>query len=187
MKTLLFILLFSGLLSFGQSEELPYYELPEYPSEYTSGTVAGRMVDALGFRFYWASEGLREEDLSYRPNDESRSTNETLIHIFELSHIILNSTLKQPNSKEDHSQLTYQEIREQTLINLKTSADILKNSNDISEFKIIFGDQEIPFWNQINGPISDAIWHCGQIVSLRRSSGNPINSKVNHFRGTIRN
>ena len=57
--------------------------------------------------------------------------------------------------------------------------------NDVSEYKIIFGEQEIPFWNQVNGPISDAIWHCGQLVVYRRSTGNPINPKVNHFSGKI--
>ena len=186
MSRVLYVLLFAGLISNAQDDQLPYYEVPEYPSEYTSGTVAGRMIDALGFRFYWASEGLREEDLNYKPNEASRSTKETVLHILELSQIIVNSTLQKPNTKQDFSQLTFQEMREKTLINLKTSADILKNSKDISEFKIIFGDQQIPFWNQINGPISDALWHCGQIVSFRRSSGNPISDKVNHFRGTVR-
>ena len=44
----------------------------------------------------------------------------------------------------------------------------------------------IPFWNIINGPISDALWHCGQVVMLRRASGNPFNSKVNVFSGKLR-
>jgi len=76
-------------------------------------------------------------------------------------------------------------MRLRTLQNLKTASDILRESDDISEYKIIFGDQEIPFWNQVNGPISDAIWHCGQLVIYRRSTGNPINPKVNHFSGKI--
>ena len=58
--------------------------------------------------------------------------------------------------------------------------------NDISQFKIIFGDREIPFWNQINGPIEDAVWHCGQVISFRRSSGNPYNSKASLFTGKLR-
>ena len=27
------------------------------------------------------------------------------------------------------------------------------------------------------------LWHCGQVVTNRRASGNPINSKVNVFVG----
>jgi hypothetical protein len=77
-----------------------------------------------------------------------------------------------------------------TLENLKKAADILRDSEDLSQFKIIFkgenGSREFPFWNQINGPIEDAIWHCGQVVSFRRSSGNPFNSKASVFTGKLR-
>ena len=44
-------------------EELPYREIPDVDVEYTSGTVLARMIDGLGFRFYWATEDLRDEDL----------------------------------------------------------------------------------------------------------------------------
>jgi hypothetical protein len=159
--------------------------MPDYPEEFTAGTMAARMVDALGFRFYWASANLTEKDLAYKANDEGRSTKETIRHIYDLSKIIVNSTLNQANSKEIED-LSYEEMRSKSLTNLKTASDILKTSKDISQYKIIFGEQEIPFWNQVNGPIADAIWHCGQIVIYRRTTGNPINPKVNHFSGKIR-
>lgn len=165
---------------------LPYYEVPQYPEKFTAGTMAARMIDALGFRFYWASFELRDEDLEYRLNPDSRSTVETIDHILGLSYIITNSTLKKPNGKNDISKMGYKEKRSQVLLNLKQAADILRESEDISQYKILFGDNEIPFWNQVNGPIADAIWHCGQLASLRRMSGNPINPNIDHFRGTIK-
>ena len=167
-------------------DQLPYYEVPEYPETFTAGTMAARMVDALGFRYYWATEGLNEVDLNYKPAEDVRSTGETVDHILNLSYVIVNSTLKKPNEKNDISTWNVFEKRKQTLLNLKTAADILRTSDDISQYKIIFGDNEIPFWNNVNGPIADAIWHCGQIASFRRSSGNPINPKVNHFMGTVK-
>lgn len=179
-----------GFIGFAQEtsqENLPYYEIPEYPESFTAGTLAARMVDGLGFRFYWSSEGLTEKDLDYKPNEDVRSVMETLDHILDLSFIIVNSTLKQPNGKVDKSEMSYVEKRTQTLLNLKKAADILRSSDDISQFKIIFGDKEIPFWNQVNGPIADAIWHCGQIASFRRSSGNPINPNISQFSGTVNN
>lgn len=187
MKNIL-VLIFSVLTLFcsAQESELPYYEVPDYPEEFTAGTMAARMVDALGFRYHWATDSLTEKDLSYKANEEGRSTEETIKHIYDLSKIIVNSTLKQPNSRDDED-LSYEEMRAKTLTNLKTAADILRTSDDISQYKIIFGDQEIPFWNQVNGPIADAIWHCGQIVIYRRSTGNPINPRVNHFTGKLRN
>lgn len=183
------IVLVIGTMTFAQTspnEQLPYYELPEYPETFTAGTMAARMIDGLGFRFYWSSEGLTEKDLEYRPNEDVRSTRETIDHILNLSNVIVNSTLKKANEKIDVSEMTYEDKRQQVLTNLKTAADILRGSDDISQYKIIFGDKVIPFWNQVNGPIADAIWHCGQLASFRRSSGNPINPNVNHFSGTVK-
>ena len=168
-------------------DKLPYYEVLEYAEEFTAGTMAARMVDALGFRYYWASKDLNEKDLAYRLNEKGRTTAETINHIYELSIIIVNSTLQKPNSRGDKVEMTYKEKRTTTLNNLKKASDILYVSKDISQFKIIFGEQKIPFWNQINGPIADAIWHCGQIAVYRRVTKNPINPKVNHFTGKIRN
>ncbi|MEM9680399.1 MAG: hypothetical protein AAF901_08755 [Bacteroidota bacterium] len=169
-----------------KEDTLPYYEVPEYPEEYTAGAMAARMVDALGFRYYWATEGLTKKDLDYRPNADGRSVEETIGHILDLSKIIVNSTLKKSNNRTENNTLSFEEKRKQTLLNLKTAADILRASEDISQYKIIFGEREVPFWNQVNGPIADAIWHCGQIVTFRRTTGNPINPKVNHFTGTVR-
>lgn len=190
MKSFNLILLVVCSFVYSQEElkdKLPYYEVPEYAEEFTAGTMAARMVDALGFRYYWASKDLNEKDLAYRLNEKGRTTAETINHIYELSIIIVNSTLQKPNSRGDKVEMTYKEKRTATLNNLKKASDILHVSNDISQFKIIFGEQKIPFWNQINGPIADAIWHCGQIAVYRRVTKNPINPKVNHFTGKIRN
>ncbi len=168
-----------------QNNDLPYYELPEVSNTYTAGTVAARQVDALGFRFYHATDGLTEKDLAYKPTDSVRTSGETIDHIYDLSKIVLNSTLKKANSREE-STLTFKEKRIATLNNLKQASDILRVSEDLTQFKIIFGEKKIPFWNNINGPIADAIWHCGQIASFRRVTGNPINPKVNHFTGTVK-
>ena len=100
-------------------DKLPYYEVPEYAEEFTAGTMAARMVDALGFRYYWASKDLNEKDLAYRLNEKGRSTAETINHIYELSIIIVNSTLQKPNSRGDKVEMTYKEKRTTTLNNLK--------------------------------------------------------------------
>ena len=172
-------------------DKVPYSEIPEYSDNYTAGTVSARMIDGLGFRYYWATNCLTEKDLNYKPSEEARTTLETIDHIYDLSQVIVNSTLhKINNSNITKEQLTYAEKRTQTLLNFKIAADILRASDDISIYKIIFkgenGIKEFPFWNQINGPIEDAVWHCGQIVSFRRASGNPYNSKASLFTGKLR-
>lgn len=171
----------------GQEKELPYYEIPDYSENYTAGSVAARMIDGLGFRFYWATEGLQDKDLEFRPSKEARSTLETIDHIYQLSQVIVNSALHKVNegnvNKVDRS---WKEKREQTLLNLKTAADILRTAEDLNAFTIDFKSGQFPFWNNINGPIADAIWHCGQIASFRRSSGSPISSQISFFTGKLK-
>jgi len=194
MKTFITLGLMLSFLSMTAQDsidnKLPYYEIPEYPETFTAGTVAARMVDGLGFRYYWATEGLRVEDLAYKPNKDGRTTAETIDHIYGLTKVIVNATLQKPNKSIEEPVMSFEEKRKQTLINIKTAADILRTSPDLSQFNIVFetesGTREFPFWNNINGPIEDAVWHCGQIVLLRRSSGNPFNSKASVFTGKVR-
>ena len=191
MKNLVSIVLIFSFISMNaqeiMGEKLPYYEIPDFAETYTPGTVVARMIDGLGFRYYWATEGLRDEDLAYKPSPDGRTTAETVEHIFQLSQFILNSTLMKPNVQNTiELNFSFAEKRKLTLINFKTAADILRTSEDISKFKIVFGTNEFPFWNNLNGPIEDAVWHCGQIVLLRRASGNPYNSKASVFTGKVR-
>jgi hypothetical protein len=172
-------------------DTLPYYQIPEAPEKITAEGVLIRMIDGLGFRFYWATEGLKPQDLAYKPNEKARTSEETIDHILGLSYIIVNAFQKKANVKtgEETSKLSFEVKRKQTLENLKTASDLLKaNTADLAEFKIIFGGKkttEYAFWNLINGPIEDAVWHVGQVVSFRRSSGNPFNSKVSVLTGKL--
>ncbi len=54
-----------------------YAEIPEYPEHYTAGTVLGRIVDGLGFRYRWATQGLTERELAYRPSESCRAESES--------------------------------------------------------------------------------------------------------------
>lgn len=178
------------LLSFSamaQDKNLPYHEIPDYSENYTAGSMAARMIDGLGFRFYWATEGLRKEDLSFKPSPEAKTSLETIDHIFSLSQVIMNAALHQVNEKNvNKREMSWQEKRERTLFNLKTASDALMSATDLNGFTVDFGTSQFPFWNAVNGPIADAIWHSGQIASFRRSSGNPINPQINHFTGKLR-
>jgi hypothetical protein len=164
---------------------LPYYEIPAYPDAYTPGTVAARVVDGLGFRYYWATEGLRKEDLAFKPSAEARTTEETLVHIYNLTLVIANATKKVPTvTGGDPPQFSFDELRKRTLENIKAASDILKAShgNELETYKIKFTGvrtAEFPFWNLLNGPIDDALWHVGQVITFRRSSGNPFNGNAN--------
>ena len=174
-------------------DTLPYAEIPDYPPQYTAESVVARMIDGVGFRFYWATEGLRSEDLAFRPTKESRTSEETIDHILGLSTVVLNALRNEVNTRsgEETSPLTFEVKRQKTLENLKTASDILRGGKQkLEDSKMVFknGDKstEYPFWFEINGPISDALWHIGQVVTFRRSSGNPFNAKVSVLTGKVR-
>jgi hypothetical protein len=187
LPSLIFVLIAFSLSA--QDKSLPYYEMASYPETFTAGSVASRMIDGLGFRFYWATEGLRESDLAFKPGKDARTSLETITHIYEMSFIILNSSTKTANVRGQDIPLPYAAMRKRTLENFKNASDHLRAATDqeMKEFKLIFkqGDQsfEFPFWHQLNGPIADCIWHTGQLVSFRRSSGNPFNETVDVFSG----
>jgi len=188
--TLLFNICFFMSQAQESNKALPYFEIPDAPESYSQGAVVARMIDGLGFRYYWATEGLTPEDLAYKPSPEARTTEETIDHILGLSDVILNSALHKPNTGNDFTDLSFYEKRKLTLQTLKSAADIFRKSDNLDDFTVVFqrenGRSTFPFWNQINGPISDAIWHCGQVVSFRRASGNPYNSKASVFTGKLR-
>ncbi len=103
----------------------------------------------------------------------------------------MNSAKKQPTDfTAEQEELPFQEKRRRTLENIKTASELFRVSEDLGEHKVIFirknGKVEFPFWNHLNGPIEDAVWHAGQIVMMRRSAGNPFNSKVSVFTGKVR-
>jgi hypothetical protein len=144
------------------------------------------MIEGLGYRYYWASESLSETDLEYKSSEDARSTLEIIKHIYSLTNMISSSFKNQKYEFSDMNH-SYKELREKTLLNLKYIHEQLKLNPDFSKLKISFersgNIMEFPFWNQINGPISDALWHCGQVVMNRRASGNPLQLGVNVFVG----
>lgn len=178
---------------FGQeankSDALPYFEIPDYPENYTPGSVAARVVDGLGFRYHWATEGLRQEDLSYRPSEGARSLSETVDHIYGLVAIILKTAEGEPYAGVSLEGLTFEQKRHQTLKNLYSASQLLKREANLEDNEMVFqrqsGNTDFPFWNLLNGPIADAINHTGQVITFRRTAGNPINPKISVLSGRL--
>ena len=172
------------------SNALPYYQIPEHGDRYTAGTVVSRMIDGLGFRFYWATEGLTPHDLDFKVQEDSRPILDVMLHVYSMSTIIRDTALKLPHVRQTfETPLSYTELRVLTIQIYKTASDIFKEADNLESFSIVFNGTDnnrvVPFWNAINGPIEDSVWHCGQIATSRRNSGNPINPKINHFTGTV--
>ncbi|WP_421765257.1 DinB family protein [Ekhidna sp.] len=166
-----------------------YYQIPDYPQGYDAGSVAARVVDGLGFRYYWATEGLTEGDLQFRPSEGARNVEETIDHIINLTQILANAVQEKSFDGVAYDEMTFAQKRELTLENIRVASEILKTSNaeNLEKFDMIFSSgAEFPFWNLLNGPVADAINHVGQIITLRRTNGNPINQNISVLQGRVR-
>ncbi|MDG2371614.1 MAG: hypothetical protein P8L83_03280 [Flavobacteriaceae bacterium] len=188
-SNLTFFLLIFMYNSHSQNK-LPFFEIPEAPKEISSSSVTARMIQGVGFRYYWATESLTEKDLLYRPSIDAQSSYETLEHIYSLSLTINNAASSTPNIRPiKEVPKDFVSLRKETLTQLKLASDkfLLAKPDDLEKMKVVFqrksNQSSFPVWNLINGPISDAIYHTGQIISFRRTSGNPVPKGVNVFLG----
>lgn len=201
MKYVLSLIIFLSINSTLKSQDLvmdslsplPYVMIENYPDNYGPNSVLLRMIDGLGYRYYWATEGLRAEDLAYEPGNDGASCTKLITHLYGLSEVVYNSIRQVPNDRSvSLPEMTFTEYRKKTLHNLKAASDLLRNDKDIKlkdctiQFKRQEKVSESPFWHLLNGPLADAIYHTGQVVSYRRTTGNPVNPLMNVFMGKNR-
>ncbi|OEK05078.1 DinB family protein [Roseivirga misakiensis] len=177
------------VVNLSHAQNTTFASITDLESDFTPGNVAARMVEGLGFRYYWASEGLGAEDLKFGPVEEGRNSRATVDHIYNLSRFLLSALEKKVFEAGNPREMSFANVRNETLNNLEKAVKILKSSKqaDFADYNIKFNDgREMPFWNAINGPIADAIYHTGQIVLMRRMSGNPINPNISVLTGNVR-
>jgi uncharacterized damage-inducible protein DinB len=165
--------------------DLPYYNIPETPIEISTTNTIARLVDGLGFRYRWATEGLTQKEFNFEPIEGSMTISDLINHIYDLIKVtnrILDDGLNSIYETESISQ-----TRENTLTLINEVSTQLKLMTDV-EFKALElknedVEKQFTFWYLLNGPIADALTHVGQITSWRRISGNPQPKGVNVFLG----
>ncbi|MFX0094346.1 MAG: hypothetical protein ACFFBD_21595 [Candidatus Hodarchaeota archaeon] len=146
-----------------------FKSITTYPERINGTGIISRLIDGLGYRFFWATEGLREADYYYCPGNDCMTIAELIKHIWGLINWI-HLSLSRRGYNEDRPKDISAE-REHVLYllhNLREEFDKLED-NQLDFIKI----RNLPFWHIINGPLSDALTHVGQINSIRRLAGNP--------------
>lgn len=175
-------------------QDLPYHELPPAPPNLDGVSVLMRLVDGIGFRYRWATEGLRAEDLAFRPCPGAMSIGEVLSHVALLLrwvHGSITETLEhEPEDLQDGDHADgkkLDQLRSTTLDTVLALRGALAKIGDEGLTRITItgstGRGALSFWHMINGPLADTLTHVGQISSWRRMAGNPVPSS-NPFRGT---
>lgn len=104
------------------------------------------------------------------------SIGELISHIWGLVNWVHLSIIGTGFQRPEDTALIRKSIFE-ILKSLRTRIESLQDP-DLTEISI----DNHPFWHIINGPLSDALTHVGQINSFRRLAGNPV-PRVNVFAG----
>ena len=154
-----------------------YHQIPPYPNALSGTTILVRLLDGLGFRLRWSTEGLSDEDYGFRPAPDCMSIEELVRHIWTLVNWMCLSSGVGGFKQGDHISITRRRVVE--MIYALRGTLILMSDEDLKGVTI----KGRPFWYILNGPISDAFTHVGQINSFRRLAGNST-PNANVFTGT---
>jgi hypothetical protein len=145
----------------------PYHVGFDYPNRISAGGAIVRLIDGLGFRFYWGTQGLENEDYAFSPAGGCNSLAWLVSHIWGLVNWVHMSVLGQPAVRPGRPA----EQRAHVLELIWTVRNRINAISDTDLATITIESQ--PFWHLINGPLADAISHVGQITVLRRLMGKP--------------
>jgi hypothetical protein len=159
--------------------------LPPGPDVVTGSAVLVRLVEGIGFRFRWATEGLRDADLSFRPTPETMGIDELARHVLGLATWVAVAAGALPEgTKAPGPETPFPEVRQRVLEVLAGLRARLAGMSDaqIAVIRISPREGSFPWPHLVNGPLADALTHIGQINVLRRASGNPT-PKANVFLG----
>ncbi len=140
---------------------MPFYCVTGYPEKVNAPNIIVRMVDGLGFRFAWATEGLDEADYAFAPGEGCNSLGWMVRHIWGLTNWIHMHVIGGQSARPES--LCAQ--RNHALEMLWGLRNHFARMTDEELAAIRVGEH--PFWHMINGPMSDALTHVGQIRYVR--------------------
>lgn len=169
-KLVLIFSLFMSSFSYSQDNltKLPYNKRPKYPKKITAGIVMAKMVDELGYKYYWATDSLLNDELRY--TFHSGNLPRLLLKgVSQMSENIINSTSENKMKSElKLEEMSFEDLRKNTLFNLKEASSILIKNSDTSFFLN---------WNLFMKSIAFSDTYCDQIILFRENIGNPIKLK----------
>jgi len=148
-------------------DELPFHRIEGYPAQVSGPSILVRLLDGLGFRFYWATDSLTEQDYAFSPGHGCQSIGQLTGHIWGLTNWVHAAVLG-PHEARPGTPEQQRAHALQMLYHLRQHFATL----DDQALTAITIDAR-PFWHILNGPLADALTHVGQINLLRRLAGNP--------------
>jgi hypothetical protein len=117
-----------------------YYQIPPYPDGVSGATVLIRMLDGLGFRFRWSTEGLGDEDYAFRPAPDCMSIEELVGHVWGLVNWVSQSVGLDEFERGNEASIT----RGSALDTIHALREALNSMSDEDLKEITI--REKPFW-----------------------------------------
>ena len=159
--------------------------VPIAPNQFNGSGVIQRMVDGILVRYTIVTEDISEAAINYQATPESMSMIDLQKHILGLLNWVskVMGMVKDPNQKRAETFEEYQKQIKTTCTLL--SAHIASLTDEEISSKTVYlkrSDTHYSIYYIINGPLSDAISHIGQIATWRRIAGNPI-PRISPFTG----
>ncbi|MBN1640388.1 MAG: hypothetical protein JXA09_04060 [Anaerolineae bacterium] len=146
-----------------------YRTIGDYPPREDAVGIVMRLIDGLGYRFYWATQGLRDADYAFSPGAGCMTIGELIGHVWGLANWV-HGNLVGAGTGARPADPAGQRVQALALLHaIRTHIGTLDGAALLS-LRI----DDHPFWHVINGPLSDALTHTGQIASFRRLNGNPV-------------
>jgi len=154
----------------------------EIPNQFTASSMLARLVDTIKVRYQLATDGLTQSNIEFRATPESMSMMELQKHILLLLKWVSKS-IHAPMKKKEKA-IDFEDFRRDIVETCEILYQHLLQMDDDSLSSVTIylkrDDTHYPVWYIINGPLSDAMHHIGQIVTWRRIDGNPV-AKISPF------
>lgn len=143
---------------------LPYTTLPDPPARADAATVLARLVDAVGFRYRWVTEDLRDQDWRFRAHPDAMDLRALNVHLL---HLLRRCAREFGVSVGDSGvPVTDRALRAAVLATAWATRERLMRR----ESATVIAER----WALIHGPLADALTHIGQLAVWRRQAGNPM-------------
>ena len=144
-----------------------FKSIENHPDEFSAANIIVRLLDGLGFRYYWTVKGMDPGNMNFRPAEGRWSIAETMDHIW----LLLNWVSMSGDGIKREKPENFETLSDSVLEIISSLRDMFENASieDLEKYRI----NGLPLWFIINGPLSDTMMHIGQIDTLRRIANDP--------------
>jgi hypothetical protein len=160
----------------------PYETFPSPPETVDGPGVLVRLVDSMGFRYRWATEGLANEAMTFRSTEGAMTLGEVLAHLCVLVRWTEGSVRSSLAGENAGSYMEFVDVPEAwdelraTPFGGWSAASALRERGAPLRCDDHPDHGPQPFWCMLNGPLADFLSHVGQVASWRRMAGDPVPS-----------